>query len=133
MSLDEFELVLRARMKARAAELDRSPRPVPPLRVLLGPPAAGAHRLGAVPLRFALGFALGMVAALALTLALVCGGVLLDGHPQVDPLATVTPSPAPPASPSPSLASPPSSRASPRPSPALPSASLALVPRQTVS
>jgi hypothetical protein len=117
MSVDEFELVLRARIKAQAAELDRSARPAPPLRVLLGSPAEKAGGLATRRLRFGLG----VVVAL-------CGGLLIEARPQVEPLATVTPSPSSPlASPSPSLASPPSPRASPAPSLSWPSASLALM------
>jgi hypothetical protein len=124
MSVDEFELVLRARIKAQAAELDSSARPAPPLRVLLGSPAAKAGGLATRRLRFGLG----MAVALALALGLICGGLLIEARPQVEPLATVTPSPSPPlASPSPSLASPPSPRASPTPSLSWPSASLALM------
>jgi hypothetical protein len=120
---DDFEMVIRARMKSHAAELDRSLPPAPPMRALLGSPAKTTRRFGSASLRFGLG----MVAAIALVVAVICGDLLFQALPQVQPLATIGPSVVPSlASPSPSLASPPPSRASPTPSPAAPSASLAL-------
>lgn len=123
MSADNFELIIRARMKAHAAELDRSLRPAPRLQMLLGSPARAARRFGTVSLRLGLG----VVATLALVLAVISGPRLFQTLPGTQPLASVTPAPVPsPVSPSASQASPPPSRASPTQSLVLSSASIAV-------
>ena len=108
MSADSFERVLRDRLKAGAAELDRSMPPAPSLQALLVSPQA--YR----PEYLRLGFGLAVAAALAV--ALISGSLLLGQSPAVRPLSSITPSATPSlatpsqslitASPSPSLASP---------------------------
>lgn len=126
MSVDNFELILRARMKSHAAELDRSLHPAPQLQVLLGSPPRAARRFGTA----SLWFGLGVVATLALALVLISGSRFLEVLPGIQPLASITPTPVPSlASPSASPASPPPSRASPTSSLASPSASVAVALR----
>jgi hypothetical protein len=112
MSADSFERVLRDRLKAGAAELDRSMPPAPSLQALLVSPQA--YRPARRPAYLRLGFGLAVAAALAV--ALISGSLLLGQSPAVRPLSSITPSATPSlatpsqslitASPSPSLASP---------------------------
>jgi hypothetical protein len=113
MSADNFELVLRARMKSHAAELDRALRPAPRLSVVLSSGGAAGRRLGRLSLRLVLGVA----AAVVLAITLVSGALPLQA-PHNQPVASISPST--PASPSStqSLATPPS-RASPTPAPSI--------------
>ncbi len=113
MSTDNFDLVLRARMKSHAAELDRSLRPAPRLGAVLSSGGAAGRRLGWLSLRLVLGLA----AAAVLAIAILSGGLPLRA-PQNQPLASVSPSTPASTSPTPSLASPPS-RASPTPLPSI--------------
>lgn len=90
MSTDDFERDLRDRMKAHAAELDRTTSPAPPLWTLLA-----AQRTTESPNEpterrtiLRLGFAVAGVAALAL--ALVSGSLLL-GHQQLSGPAAWSP------------------------------------------
>ena len=108
MSADNFELILRAQMKSRAAELDRSLRPAPQLGTLLDSPAGATRRFATAPLRFGLG----VVAVLALALIVLAGAWHIQAPSGAQPVASLTPTPSP-ASPSPTLVSPPPSRASP--------------------
>jgi hypothetical protein len=110
MSVDNLELILRARMKSHAAVLDRSLHPAPQLHMLLGSPARSARRFGTESLRFGLG----VFATLALALAVLSGSRLFQTLPATHPLGSITPAPGPSlVSPSASPASPPPSRASP--------------------
>jgi hypothetical protein len=121
MIADDFELAIRDRMKARAADFDRYVRPAPQLETVLGSGAGAARRLGLTSFRFGLG----LVAAIVLALAVISGMPMLQRQPQGVPLATA--SPVLPSSAAPSWSpSPPPSRASPSPSPS-PSPSLAYV------
>jgi hypothetical protein len=113
MSQDDLESILRARMKAHAAELDRSLRPAPRLAAVLISGRAAGRRLG----RMALGLALGFAAAAVLLVAVLSGALMLR-LPATAPLASIAPSLPSIASPSPTLSSPPS-RASPTPAPSL--------------
>jgi hypothetical protein len=108
MSVDNFELLLATRMKTHASELDRSLRPAPRLQMLLAAPVAAGSRV-----RGMVRFGLGVAAALALALFLVSGSLLLGSLPQVQPPASITPTPVTSVAPSQTPSSAPASRASP--------------------
>ena len=112
MSADNFERALRNGMKARAAELDRTVRPAPPLQTLLTSQPPGGRPEGRTRLRLAL-----TVAGVAvLAMVAVSGSLWLGQRPGSGPLSSVTPSSSPSlATPSPSLAT-----ASPSPSTSYP-------------
>ena len=112
MSADNFERALRDGMKARAAELDRTVRPAPPLQTLLTSQRPGGRPEGRTRLRAAL-----TVAGLAVLVTVaVSGSLWLGQRPGSGPLSSVTPSSSPSlATPSPSLAT-----ASPSPSTSYP-------------
>jgi len=114
MSADNFERALRNGMKARAAELDRTVRPAPPLQTLLTSQPPGGRPEGRTRLRPAL-----TVAGLAVLVTLaVSGSLWLGQRPGSGPLSSVTPSSSPsPATPSPSPAAPSPSLATASPSP----------------
>lgn len=115
MSADNFERAFRERMRARAAELDRTVRPAPPLQTLLASQRPGGRPEGRTRLRLAL-----TVAGVAvLAMVAVSGSLWLGQRPGSGPLSSVTPSSSPSlATPSPSLAtaSPSLATASPSPS-----------------
>jgi WD40 repeat protein len=101
MNSDDFERGLRDRMKARAAELDRTANPPPPLAALLatGHPTPRSSRRTT----FRLGLTVASVAVVALVV--VTGSLLLQRRPEAGPLPTTSGSAYPSlATPSPSLA-----------------------------
>ncbi len=98
MTAGDFEHTLRDRMRAQAAQLDRSLKPAPPLAELLE--RAPAHRPSGIgrpgpgfsPTAFALaGATVGAVVAIAM----FSGVLLLNGLPGTTPLSSVAPSPSP--------------------------------------
>ena len=92
----DFERTLRDRMKARAAEFDRTVGQAPRLRTLLADerPAERPKMFG----RFRLALAVATVAAATaavLALALMSGSPTVQRLPATSPLSSVTPSPVP--------------------------------------
>ena len=112
MSVDNFERAFREGIRARAAELDQTLRPAPPLQILLASQRPGGRPEGRTRLRLALTVA---GVAVLVTVA-VSGSLWLGQRPGSGPLSSVTPSSSPSlATPSPSLAT-----ASPSPSTSYP-------------
>ena len=86
-SLDNaYEAALLRRMKACAAELDKTVSPAPPLRTLLAYERPTPRPIGRPGLRFALS-----IGAIALAIALALGRPLFQGHGAGVPLSPVTP------------------------------------------
>jgi len=88
MNSDDFERGLSDRMKARAAELDRTTNPPPPLAALLatGQPTPRSSRRTT----FRLGLTVASVAVVALVV--VAGSFLLQKRPAAGPMPSATPS-----------------------------------------
>ena len=109
MSELDFERNLRDRMRERAAEMDRTARPAPPLRTLLaGGRSAPRRSFSRVRLAVAAA-AVAAAAAAVLAIAQIAGGPANHGLSGGSPLLSVTPTPSPALvtlSPSPSTPAP---------------------------